>query len=263
MELIEDLSDFSGRFSRWRANDDLAGYPFVQNVKAPLKPVRRALPMLNLALISSAGGYIDGTESFETDSKDGDLNLREISIEVDAADIRYSAKGYDPSAVIEDRNCQVPIDRLREYQENAVIGQLNSVWWSVSSYIPNARRVAEELTPKIAERLHRYEIQTALLIPASRLCHQTLGIVARGLELSGIPTMMLSVDAKFTDMVRPPRTAYYKGELGKVAGQPHWREHQLRILDEALRWTETFDQPGSRKLSVALETQVEASRGER
>jgi hypothetical protein len=37
----------------------------------------------------------------------------------------------------------------------------------------------------------------------------------------------------------------------------------LRVLDEALRWTETFDQPGARKLAVDLETAVEASRGER
>jgi hypothetical protein len=64
-------------------------------------------------------------------------------------------------------------------------------------------------------------------------------------------------------MVRPPRTAYYHGELGAVAGKPNWREYQLRVLDEAIRWIETFDQPGSRKLAVDLETVVETARGER
>jgi D-proline reductase (dithiol) PrdB len=263
MELIEKVGEFSGRFSRWRANDDLAGYPFVSNTHAPFTPVRRALPMLNLALITSAGAYIDGMEPFDTDDSDGDLSFREMPVLIDAADMRYAARGYDPAAVIEDRNCQVPIDRLREYEANGVIGALNSVWWSVSSYIPNARRVADELAPRLSERLHRYEAQAALLIPASPLCHQTLGIVARGIEQSGIPTILISVDANLTDKVRPPRAAYYSGEFGKVAGQPNWREHQLRILDETLRWIETFDQPGSRKLAVALESQVEAARGER
>ena len=144
-----------------------------------------------------------------------------------------------------------------------MIGGLNNVWWSISSHIPNAERVATELAPKIVERLQRYEIHMALFIPASRLCHQTLGIIARAVEESGIPTIMLSVDAKLTDKVRPPRTAYYNGELGSVAGQPNWREYQLRILDEALRLAETFDQPGSRKLGVEMETAVEAARGER
>lgn len=263
MELIENSATFSNRFSRWNANDDLTGYPWVENVHSPFTPVRRALPMLNLALISSAGAYIDGTDPFDISARDGDLDFREIPVEVDESDFRYAAKGYDSTAVEQDRNAQIPIDRLSEYEANAVIGRLNNVWWSVSSYIPNARRVAEELGPKIAERLNRYEIQAALLIPASRLCHQTLGIVARVIEQSGIPTIMLSVDPKTTDKARPPRTAYYNGEFGSVAGTANWREYQLRVLDESLRWMETFDQPGSRKLAVDLESQVEAARGER
>ena len=261
--MIEDVDGFNSRFSRWKANDSLTNYPWIENIHSPFTPVRRALPMLNLALISSAGAYIDGMAPFDIDTRDGDLNFVEIPIEVEAADLRYASKGYDPKAVRQDRNAQIPVDRLLEYQANAVIGQLNNVWWSISSYIPNAARVADELAPKLAARLHRYEVQAALLIPASRLCHQTLGIAARVIEDSGIPTMTIAVDPTLTDKVRPPRTAYYNGELGSVAGKANWREYQLRILDEALRWTETFDQPGSRKLAVDLESQVEAARGER
>lgn len=263
MELIEKQSEFAGRFSRWHGDEKLAGYPFVDNVHAPFTPVKRALPMMNLALISSAGAYIDGTEAFDLDAKGGDAQFREIPIEVEAGDLRYSAKGYDPAAVQQDRNSQIPIERLLEYQANAVLGRLNECWWSLSPYIPNAAMVAGEIAPKLADRLKRYEVQAALLIPASRLCHQTLGIVARGLEQSGIPTIVISVDRAITDRVRPPRTAYYDGELGSVAGQPNWKQHQLRILDETLRWIETYDQPGSRRLVVELETQVEAARGER
>lgn len=263
MAIIETTGEFSHRFQKWNANEDLVGYPFIRNIHAPFTPVRRALPMLSLALISSAGAYIDGTDPFDLDARDGDVNFREIPVEVQAPDLKYSAKGYDPKAVTEDRNVQVPIDRLTEYQANAVIGKLNNVWWSLSPWIPNARIVANEIAPKIVERLHRYEVQAALLIPASPLCHQTLGLIARGIEGSGIPTMMISVDPAKTDRVRPPRTAYYNGEFGSVAGKPGWREYQLRILDEAIRWTETFDQPAARKLAVDLETQVETARGER
>jgi len=263
MQLIENLDVFEGRFSRWKANENLSGYPWIENVRTPFTPVRRALPMLNLALISSAGAYVDGMDAFDTDSRDGDVCILELPIEVEAADMRYAAKGFDPASVQKDRNCQIPIDRLSEYASNAVIGRLNNVWWSLSSYVPNAARVAQEMVPNISERLHRYNVQAALLIPASRLCHQTLGILARGIEDNGIPTIMLSVDPKLTDKSRPPRTAYYNGEFGSVAGRPEWPQYQRRILDETLRWAETFDQPGSRKLAVDLETQVEAARGER
>ena len=263
MELVEKIGEFNSRFSRWSANERLAGYPFIENVHSVLTPVRRALPMLNLGLICSAGAYIDGTDPFDIESRDGDTQFREIPREVASSDLRFSAKGYDPAAVESDSNAQVPIDRLTEYEANAVIGGLNECWWSVSSYIPNAVRVADELAPRIAERLHRYEVQAALLIPASRLCHQTLSIVARGIEQSGIPTIVISVDKIISEKTRAPRTAYYEGDFGSVAGSPNWREHQLRVLDETLRWMETFDQPGIRKLGVEIETLVEAARGER
>ncbi len=260
---VEAINNFEGRFRNWRGDERLINYPFVENTNAPFAPMRRSLPMLNLALISSAGAYIDGTEPFDLESRDGDINFREIPIEVEAEDLLYAAKGYDATAVKEDRNSQIPIERLLEYEANAVIGRLNDVWWSLSSYIPNAAMVAQELAPKIAERLKGYEVQAALLVPASRLCHQTLGIVAREIESHGIPTMMLAVDTGVIDKVRPPRTAYYVGEFGSVAGKPNWKQHQLRILDESLRWIETFDQPASRKLAVKLETEVEQERGER
>jgi hypothetical protein len=260
--VIENLSEFTGRFRNWRGDENLRNYPFVENEYAPFTPLKRALPLLNLALISSAGAYIDGTEPFDLESRDGDINFREIPIEVEAEDFLYAAKGYDPKAVKEDRNVQIPIERLLDYQANAVIGNLNKVWWSLSSYIPNAALVAQELAPRLAQRLNNYEVQAALLIPATRLCHQTLGIVARSLELSGIPTMMISVDRTLSSTVRPPRTAYYEGEIGAVVGKPNWKQYQLRVLDESLRWIETFDQPGSRKLVVDLETETEQERGE-
>jgi len=263
MEVIENPGEFSSRFARWNVREDLSGYPWIDNRHAPFTPLKRALPLLNIALISSAGAYINGTEAFDLDAKDGDMTYREIPVEVGAGDVAYAVKGYDAAAVLEDRNSQIPIDRLREYQENAVIGQLNNVWWSVSPFIPNAARAAQELGPALVERLQRYEVRAALLIPASRLCHQTLGIIARSIEESGIPTMMISVDRDLSDRVRPPRSAYYKGEFGSVAGKPNFREYQLRVLDESIRWIETFDQPGVRRLAVEIQSQVEAGRGER
>jgi D-proline reductase (dithiol) PrdB len=94
------------------------------------------------------------------------------------------------------------------------------------------------------------------------LCHQTVGIIARKIEQSGIPTMTISVDREVTEKVRPPRAAYYEGEFGNVAGKPGWKQYQLRVLDEALRLIEPLDQPTIRKLVVELETEIEKERGE-
>jgi hypothetical protein len=271
LEIIENIEDWRERYSAWirdnrpavGSDDVSSSYPFVRNKRAPFAPARRALPMLNLALVSSAGAYIDGTAPFETSTLDGDVSFREIPSQIEAEDLRFAARGYDPSAVESDSNCLLPLGRLLEFESNGIIGQLNPVFWSCCGFIPDAARLVEEMVPRLVERVKRYEVQAALLIPASRLCHQSVSLIARGLEEAGIPTMTLAVDKEVVVSVRSPRAALYAGKLGAVAGLPNWPEHQRRVLDEALRLIEPMDQPGIRQLVVELESQIEQARGER
>jgi D-proline reductase (dithiol) PrdB len=268
LNIIEDIDGWQRHYDRWKqsgaaGSENLDDYPWVRNRRAPFTPARRALPMLNLALISSAGVYIDGTSPFDTASPAGDSNFREIPIEVEPVDLRFTVRGYEGAAVHQDLNAQLPVERLLEFEKNGIIGQLNPVFWSFSGYIPDAAAVVEKLAPSLVERAQRYEVQAALVIPASVLCHQSVGLIARALELAGIPTMTLAVIKEVVESVRPPRVALYDGEIGSVAGKPEWPEHQRRILDEALRLIEPMDQAGIRKLVVDLQSQVEKARGER
>jgi D-proline reductase (dithiol) PrdB len=268
MDIIEHLGDWRGTYARWRKSDDarkdeVGTYPWVTNTRAPFTPARRSLPMLNLALISSAGAYIDGTEPFDMEAADGDLTFREIPQEIEAEDLLFCARGYDPASVHSDLNAQIPLTRLQEFERNGVLGRLNPVWWSFCGFVPDARQMVEVLAANMARRIKENEVQAALLIPASRLCHQSMGLLARVLESEGIPTMTLAVDREVANNVKAPRTAFYKGQLGAVAGLPDAGEYQRRVLDEALRLIEPMDQPTLRPLSVVLETEVEVARGER
>lgn len=271
MEIIEQIEEWRKRYADWQnqhgavsGTDDVGdSYPFVKNRRAPFEPAQRALPMLNLALVSSAGAYIDGTDPFDASLPGGDFTFREIPSQIEAEDLRFAARGYDPAAVHADINALLPLDRLLEFESNGIIGQLNPVFWSFSGFIPDAAALVEQMVPSLVERVQRYEVQAALLIPASKLCHQSVSLVARALEQAGIPTMTLAVVQSVIEDVRPPRAAVYEGELGSVAGLSNWPEHQRRVLDEALRLIEPMDQPGIRKLVVELESQVEEARGER
>ena len=271
MEIIENLAEWRKRYADWVQNPGfVAGnnelpdsYPFVKNARAPFSPARRALPMLNLAVISSAGAYIDGTAPFNVTAPHGDLSFREIPSQLAREDLRFAARGYDPAAVQSDANSLLPLGRLFEFASNGIIGQLNPVFWSFCGFIPDAAGLVEEMAPKLVERVKRYDVQAALLIPASRLCHQSVSLIARAVEQAGISTMTVAVAKDVVQSSRPPRAAFYDGKLGSVAGLPNWPEHQRRVLDEALRLIEPMDQPGIRKLVVELESQVEAARGER
>lgn len=267
MEIITQLDRWQEKYQTWKSrphpHDSVDGYPFVENATAPFTPLRRSLSMLNLAVISSAGAYIDGTDPFDTSAPDGDLTFREIPTGIDLSDLLFSARGYDPAFVQQDVNVQLPLTRLLEFEANRVIGQLNSAFWSFCGFIPDAAQLIDASFPKLIDRLKHYEVQAALLIPASRLCHQSMALAARAIEQAGIPTMMLSVEREVIELVHPPRAGFYQGQFGSVVGPPNWPEHQRRVLDEALRWIESASQPGMNKLGVELESQVEAGRGER
>ncbi len=269
METLEGTDAWRDSYKRWQRihelrDDDMGeDYPWVVNKRAPFQPLRRALPMLNLGLITSAGAYIDGTDPFDVTLADGDTSFREIPIEIEAGDLLWAGRGYDPTAVKRDMNAQIPLARLFEFEGNGIIGQLNPVFWSLCGFIPHAARFTRDALPELIERVKRYEVQAALLIPASRLCHQTMALAARALEAAGVPTMTLMVDREIAEHVRPPRGGYYKGNFGSVAGEPLWPEHQRRVLDEALRLLEPIDHPVIHKLGVELESAVEHERGER
>lgn len=267
LEILEDIEKWRQGYARWRGDaggaQDLKGYPFVRNRRAPFTPARRALPMLNLGLVTAAGAYIEGTDPFDIEAPDGDFSFREIPSEIEGADLKFAARDYDLQAVEQDVNVQVPLVRLFEFESNGIIGQLNPVFWSLSSSIEDAARLTEETLPNLVERVGRYEVQAALLVPASALGHQSVSLIARGLELAGIPTMTLAVLKEIVESVRPPRAALHAGALGSVAGKPGWPEHQRRILDEALRLIEPMDQAGIRRLTVTLQSQVQKERGER
>src|SRR5688572_30854705 len=107
LDIIEDIESWQRRYAGWKqsgaaGNNNLGEYTWVRNRRAPFTPARRALPMLNLAVISSAGAHIDGTAPFDTSSADGDPNFREIPIEVEPVDFRFSVRGYDGAAMQQD-----------------------------------------------------------------------------------------------------------------------------------------------------------------
>ena len=268
MDIIEGSEKWRERYNAWGAKrsgaaDNLKSYPFVQNSRAPFTPARRAITMTNLAVIVSAGAFLDGTDPFNTNAPGGDFELREIPTGIELKDLRFAARGYEPAFVEQDANVQVPLDRLREYVSNRVIGQIAPAFWSFSGHIPDAATFVEQTIPQLLERLNRYDVQAALLIPASQLCHQSVALAARAIEQTGLPTMALGVERETLESARPPRAGYYNGKFGSVAGEPNWPQHQRRVLDEALRLIEPMGQPGIRKLAVDLETKVEVARGER
>ena len=72
-----------------------------------------------------------------------------------------------------------------------------------------------------------------------------MGLVARALEASGIPTLCLTAAYSITASVNPPRAAFVDLPLGYTAGRPDEPNFQLDLLRKALMAVESATVPGT------------------
>lgn len=63
------------------------------------------------------------------------------------------------------------------------------------------------------------------------LCNQSVGLIARGLEESGISTVCVSFRKDVTGLSRPPRIVSVKSSAGKPLGNPGDKKMQRNIIE--------------------------------
>lgn len=77
------------------------------------------------------------------------------------------------------------------------------------------------------------------------MCHQTVGLVARQIEATGIPTLSLTSARDITAAANPPRAAFLDFPLGHTAGRPGDPEGNREILRRALAVFATAQPPST------------------
>ena len=98
-------------------------------------------------------------------SKD-DTSYREIAKDVSVDDLRISHFGYLTEDAKRDPNCVFPIERLRELEAEGIIGELADPAYTAMGGVYSARRVREDLAPRIVERILQSRADILYLVPA-------------------------------------------------------------------------------------------------
>lgn len=188
-----------------------------------------------LMLITSSGAYLpESQETFDQDNRLGDYSIRGIPTDTPFADIKYAHKHYDHKYVDKDPQALIPIRHLEKMEEDGKIGSLTSEYVSFSGYQPNVIRIVKETIPAILKAAKENEVQAALLIPVWPLCIQSVGLIARALEVNNIATTMTSWDSGLARLTAPPRVTVTKLMRGSPLGMPGDSAQQLRVLEATL-----------------------------
>lgn len=67
------------------------------------------------------------------------------------------------------------------------------------------------------------------------LCCQSVGLISRGIEESGVSTVCVTFRKEITELSRPPRILSVRSSAGKPLGRPGDKKTQKRIIEAGFR----------------------------
>ena len=142
------------------------GFPEYHWVKhddpPPWQPLHKPLSECRLGLIASGGIYVRGQVAFHY--KD-DTSYRVVPTDVATADLRATHFAYDLTDARRDPNVVFPIDPLRALVRERIIGELVASAYTFMGGIYSARRVREELAPRLTACMLAERVDALLLVP--------------------------------------------------------------------------------------------------
>lgn len=130
---------------------------------SPHTPLRLPLNECRVALITTAGFFLDGQNAFEK----GDCSHREIpnSIPTQALINGHKSAAYDERGIEIDANLAFPLDRFRELETEGKIGSLNDRHFSFMGSITKPQRLISQTAPEVARMLKADGVDVAFLTP--------------------------------------------------------------------------------------------------
>jgi D-proline reductase (dithiol) PrdB len=126
----------------------------------PYTPRRLELAQATVALVTTAGVHLRSQAPYDLE---GDNSWREIPGDVVAADLMVTHDHYDHRHADQDSNCVFPIDRLREFAAEGIIGGVARRHLGFMGYSQQLRDLYERAAPEMAKLIERSDADAVLL----------------------------------------------------------------------------------------------------
>jgi len=212
----------------------------------PFTPFERELSKSTIAIVTAGGVHLKDQLPFNIGDELGDLGYREIPQDVDSRDLMVSHHHYDHRDADDDINVVFPIDVLRDLQAEGFIGEIAKKHIGYG-YSQQLKAMYEGTAREIANDIDKTSRADAVVLTGGcpSVCHRTIAVVQREIEMKGIPTVLITVSPEVSAQMRPPRALYPKGfKIGNSVGRPGMRDLQKNVLRDALNLLTQDTRPG-------------------
>jgi D-proline reductase (dithiol) PrdB len=239
-----------------------APYEWAHYADVPFEPLRRPLSACRVAIVTTAAPFQPGkgdqgpgapynaaAKFFAVYSGDASHDDHDLRISHVAIDRQHTSA--------EDARTWFPLAALRRASAAGRVGPLAPRFHGAPTN--RSQRITLDVDgPEIVARCRADGVDAAILVANCPVCHQTLALVARLLEASGIACVVMGCAKDIVERVGVARFVFSDFPLGNGAGRPHdvatqdaTLELALAVLEAApaarttvqspLRWSDSAD----------------------
>jgi len=127
----------------------------------PWSPLKKSISDSTVVLITTGGVHLRSDRPFNVNS---DSSFRVIPDDTQPGDLAISHQAYDRTDALRDINLVFPIERLRQLEEERVIGRLAEQHYGFG-LMGSAKRLMPSIK-EVARRISESGVDLALLVPA-------------------------------------------------------------------------------------------------
>jgi hypothetical protein len=137
----------------------------------PWTAMAKPLSQANLALVTSAGISLKTDPPFDMAREKreptwGDCSFRKIPAGTTAQEINANHLHINTAYLLQDINVMLPLQRLAEFEEEGVIGELAPTSYSYYGFQWQSTEFIQTAIAPMAECMQREEVDAVLLTPA-------------------------------------------------------------------------------------------------
>jgi D-proline reductase (dithiol) PrdB len=219
-----------------------APYQWAHYAHVPFQPLGKPLAQARVAIVTTAAPY----QPEKGDQGPGaPYNSAAKFYQVYSGDtgrdhdLRISHVGIDRKHTsAEDPGTWFPLPQLRRAAARGRIGAVAPRFHGLPTN--RSHRVTLEIDcPEVVARCRDDGVDAAILVANCPVCHQSIALAARALEVAGIATVVMGCAKDIVEHVGVPRLLFSDFPLGNAAGRPKDRESQAFTLELALKVLET------------------------
>ena len=138
------------------------------NGEIPWAPLEKELRNCKLAIVSKCGVHHIDQETFDMNDPDGDPSFRAIDPTKPLRDLKITHDYYDHSDADKDINIVFPVERLKEFETQGLIGKLASTHFGFMGHIAGGCifTLINKSAPAVANMLKADDVDVVFLTPA-------------------------------------------------------------------------------------------------